>query len=89
MVLHPLVVDSYIIQAERSFHLKKKTCLFAIAIQQVPFTLGIENCQGNAGNLEGKIDTEKEPLGESTMMQDGEGNKLTMTKAPPKPKKST
>jgi len=44
--------------------------------------LGIEN-------LEGKIDTEKEPLGESTMMQDADGNKLTMTKGPPKPKKST
>jgi len=44
--------------------------------------LGIEN-------LEGKIDSEKEPLGESTMMQDADGNKLTMTKGPPKPKKST
>ena len=44
--------------------------------------LGIEN-------LEGKIDPEKEPLGESTMMQDADGNKLTMTKGPPKPKKST
>ncbi len=44
--------------------------------------LGIEN-------LEGKIDTEKEPLGESNMMQDDSGNTLTMTKAPPKPKKST
>jgi len=44
--------------------------------------LGIEN-------LEGKIDTEKEPLGESNMMQDSDGNKLTMTKGPPKPKKST
>ncbi len=44
--------------------------------------LGIEN-------LEGKIDPEKEPLGESSMMQDGEGNKLTMTKGPLKPKKST
>ena len=43
----------------------------------------------NIDNLEGKIDTEKEPLGESTMMQDGDGNKLTMTKGPPKPKKST
>jgi len=44
--------------------------------------LGIEN-------LEGKIDPEKEPLGESSMMQDSDGNKLTMTKGPPKPKKST
>jgi len=43
----------------------------------------------NIDNLEGKIDTEKEPLGESTMMQDSQGNKLTMTKGPPKPKKST
>jgi len=44
--------------------------------------LGIEN-------LEGKIDTEKEPLGESNSMKDGDGNTLTMTKSPPKPKKST
>lgn len=43
----------------------------------------------NIDNLEGKIDPEKEPLGESTMMQDDQGNKLTMTKGPPKPKKST
>jgi len=43
--------------------------------------LGIEN-------LEGKIDTEKEPLGESNMMQDGDGNTLTMTKGPPKPNSS-
>jgi len=43
----------------------------------------------NIDNLEGKIDPEKEPLSESTMMQDGDGNKLTMTKGPPKPKKST
>jgi len=43
----------------------------------------------NIENLEGKIDPEKEPLGESSMMQDGDGNTLTMTKAPPKPKKST
>jgi len=43
----------------------------------------------NIDNLEGKIDTEKEPLGESSMMQDSDGNKLTMTKGPPKPKKST
>lgn len=43
--------------------------------------LGIEN-------LEGKIDPEKEPLGESNSFTDGDGNKLTMTKTnPPKPKK--
>jgi hypothetical protein len=39
--------------------------------------LGIEN-------LEGKIDTEKEPLGESNSMEDTFGNKLTMTKTKPK-----
>ena len=39
--------------------------------------LGIEN-------LEGKIDPEKEPLGESNSMEDGMGNKLTMTKTKPK-----
>jgi len=46
----------------------------------------------NIDNLEGKIDTEKEPLGESNSMQDAFGNKITMTKGsplPPKPKKST
>lgn len=43
----------------------------------------------NIENLEGKIDTEKEPLSESNMMQDGDGNTLTMSKGPPKPKKST
>ncbi|MEE8383905.1 MAG: hypothetical protein V3R39_03065, partial [Nitrosopumilus sp.] len=42
--------------------------------------LGIEN-------LEGKIDTEKEPLGESQSFEDNNGNKLTMSKSP-KPKKS-
>ena len=44
--------------------------------------LGIEN-------LEGKIDTEKEPIGESSMDL-GNGNKLSMSgPSPPKPKKST
>lgn len=44
----------------------------------------------NIDNLEGKIDTEKEPLGESNSMEDGFGNKITMSKGPPpKPKKST
>jgi len=43
----------------------------------------------NIENLEGKIHPEKEPLGESSMMQDADGNTLTMSKGPPKPKKST
>lgn len=43
----------------------------------------------NIDNLEGKIDTEKEPLGESNSMEDSFGNKITMSKVPPKPKKST
>lgn len=42
----------------------------------------------NIENLEGKIDPEKEPLGESNSMEDGLGNKITMSKVPPKPKKS-
>lgn len=42
-------------------------------------------------NLESKIDTEKEPLGESNSMTDNNGNKLTMSKSPKSPdvKKST
>jgi len=46
--------------------------------------LGIEN-------LESKIDPEKEPLGESQSIEDGNGNKLTMSKSPKPfaPKKST
>ncbi len=42
----------------------------------------------NIDNLEGKIDPEKEPLGESSMDL-GNGNKLSMSGPPPKPKKST
>ena len=42
----------------------------------------------NIENFEGKIDPEKEPLGESNSMQDGDGNTITMTKGPPKPNKS-
>ncbi len=42
----------------------------------------------NIDNLEGKIDPEKEPIGESSMDL-GNGNKLSMSGPPPKPKKST
>lgn len=38
----------------------------------------------NIDNLEGKIDPEKEPLAESNSMEDGLGNKITMTKTKPK-----
>ena len=42
----------------------------------------------NIDNLEGKIDPEKEPIGESSMDL-GNGNKLSMSGPSPKPKKST
>jgi len=58
--------------------------IFRFTVDAAGEMLGIEN-------LEGKIDPEKEPLGESSMMQDNNGNTLTMTKTtkPPPPKKST
>ena len=58
--------------------------IFRFTIDAAGEMLGIEN-------LEGKIDPEKEPLGESSIMQDNNGNTLTMTKTtkPPAPKKST
>jgi len=43
----------------------------------------------NLNNLQGMIDPEKEPLGESNSMEDSFGNKITMSKGAPKPKKST
>lgn len=42
----------------------------------------------NIDNLEGKIDPEKDPIGENSMDL-GNGNKLSMSGPPPKPKKST
>ena len=72
-------IDSWVDKIGGFIELNK---LFRFRADAAGEMLGIQN-------LESKIDTEKEPLGESNSMTDNDGNKLTMTKGSPKPKKST